>query len=421
MYEKITLPSGIKLFLVPFEHSLSTTLLVYVGTGSRYETKEQNGLSHFLEHMVFKGSKKYPTSHDISKTIDVLGGDLNAATAKNYTAFIVRVAAEHNKQGVDLLADMLQHPKMQSKEIKKEATVILEEIKMYYDSPQRYVTQLYDQLLWGNTPLGRDIAGTPKTVQSFTNKDFLDYMQNLYTADNIIIGVGGKFDKNKIITQIEKNFHLFPQKKQIKPRRNTRKQTKPQSILHFRETEQTHMCLGFRALHNQHPDKYVLLLLETLLGGNMSSRLFIKIREELGLAYMIGTSMTQYFDVGAFTIHAGFHKQQTAVVIKAVIAILKELKKKRIAEKELQDAKSHLKGKLALSLDDPEGLTSWVCRQELILGNVKDVEEIIAGIDQVTTDNIQRLAKSIFINKGMNLALVGPIDEKQSFDSLLRV
>lgn len=419
MYEKIILPSGLKIFLVPFEQVLSVSILVFVGAGSRYETKEQNGLSHFLEHMFFKGTEKRPVPRLISETIDKVGGELNAGTAKNYTVYTTKVAARHLDRGLELLADILQHSLFDPQEIEKEKGVIAEEIRMYYDIPQRYVTELYDELIWGDTPLGRDIAGTVETIQTFKRHHFLNYTNSFYSLDNIIIGIGGKFDKKTILSRVQQYFKKFPSRKKTSALRNTKKQTTPQYLIHQRDTEQSHLCLGFRTFSHHHPDKYALLILETILGGNMSSRLFTTIREKMGLAYMITSSVTQYFDVGTLMIQAGLKLSETEQAIKTILQEVKKIKEKKVPLAELNKAKEYLKGKLALSLDDPEGVTDWICRQELLLGKVKSIEEIIANIEKVTADDLLRIARKIFIGQGLNLALIGPFAKQENFIKLL--
>ncbi|MEI6221728.1 MAG: pitrilysin family protein [bacterium] len=422
MYEKIVLPSGLRLFLVPFDQTLSVSILIYVGTGSRYEEAKLSGISHFVEHMVFKGTKKRPTSKVISQTIDNIGGELNAGTGKDYTVYIAKVATEHWEKGSTLIADILQNSLFDPAEITKESGVIIEEINMYLDTPLRHVLQLFEELIWGSeTPLGRDIAGTEQTITKFKQKDFITYIKEHYTIDNIIIGVGGNFDKKTVIDDINKLFNKLPKNKKQEAQKNTTTQTKPQLVVHRKKTEQTHFCLGFRTFPNSNPDKYVLLVLETILGGNMSSRLFTKIREDLGLAYMIGTSITQYQDVGTITVHAGLQTSNTEKALTIILKELHTLKKTKVSTPELQGAKDYLKGKLALSLDDPEGVTSWVCRQELLLGKIQPIEKINQEIEKVTANDILRISKNIFLPEKLNLAVISPTHTKKSLEKLLIV
>ncbi len=415
MYKLHTLKNGIRVITVPFADARSVSTLIFFGIGSRYEDSSISGISHLIEHMLFKGTKKRPTSKEISETIDALGGDINAATSKNYTVYLTKVPSNHFSTSLDVLSDMIQHSVLDSKELAKEKNVVVEEINMYYDMPSRHVVQLYEELLWGNTPLGWDIAGTATSVTNMKRKDLVDYIKRGYTKSNMIVAVGGAFDEAKILKSIEQSFHNIPQGNVPTFVRNTKKQTTPKTTFESRPIQQTNLCLGVRVFPYDHPDRYVLLLLNTLLGGTMSSRLFIRIREEMGLAYAISTQVVQYADTGTFMVHAGVEAKKTKAAIKAILHELNRMKKSLITSNELTLIKEHFKGKLLLSLDDHESLADWFARQLLLRGTITPVEEIIAGIDAVTRDDIRRVAQTIFVDSSINISVIGPFEKESAF------
>lgn len=419
MYEKVVLSNGLRVILVPFQESRSTTIRVYFGVGSRYEQDDEQGISHFLEHLMSTGTERRPTRRVIAEEADLLGGEMNAGTSKHYTVYYTKVAHDHFARGVDLLADMLQNSRFPDDEIVKEKGIITEEINMYYDMPHSHVHDLFDQLIWGDTPLGRDILGTTDSINAFTRDDFVRYMGELYTIDSMVIGVGGRFDREEVVAELERQFTNFPGMRERALPINEQKQQKPQMVMEHRKTEQAHLVLGFRGFSHVDPERYPLLVLDTILGGNMSSRLFIRIREELGLAYAIGSSTTHYTDVGALTIFAGLRVKEVEQAIRTILEEVKLFGAEPVSERELDAAKEYLRGRMALSLDDPEGVTSWIAKQELLLGKVRGLDDILADIDAVTREDVHRVAQTIFTPAGLNLALIGPFRGKRAFEQLL--
>jgi len=421
MFKKTTLKNGLRIITVPQKNTQSLTVLVLVGTGSKYEKKEISGISHFLEHMYFKGTKKRPSTIAITETLDKVGGIYNAFTAEEYTGYFAKVAASHFDLSLDWVSDIFLNSTLPEKEVEKEKGVIVEEINMIYDNPISYVQTLWPKLLYGDQPAGWDIAGTKGSVSNINRELLVNYMKSQYVASNTIISVAGKIEENSVIKKIKKCFSKIKTTKPKKKAKILEEQEKPEALLRFRQTDQTHLCLGVRTFNLFHPKRYVQELLAVILGGMMSSRLFEEIRSKLGIAYYINTSSETNPDTGFLFTQAGLDNKN---VEKGILTILKEYKKisqKMVSFSELKKAKDYLKGKTTLLLESSDAQASFYAGQELLEKKILTPKEIFAKINKVTQDDILEVAKEIFKPEKLNLALIGPFKDKERFQRLLKI
>lgn len=419
MFKKTTLKNGLRIITVPQKGTQAVTVLVLVGTGSKYETKEVNGISHFLEHMYFKGTKKRPSSLAVSESLDKIGGVYNAFTSEEFTGYFAKIAATHFETALDWVSDIYLNSLLPKKEIEKERGVIVEEINMYLDTPMIYIGELWRRLLYGDQPAGWDIAGTKETIAKISREQILNYMKSQYVAQNTIVCVAGKISPKKATNKIKSYFSKI---KTTEPKTKLpviERQEEPKILLFSKKTDQTHLVLGVRTYNLFHPQRYTLELLEIILGGMMSSRLFIEVREKLGIAYYIRTSAEANPDTGYLVTQAGVDNKK---IDKAILTILKEYKKisqKKIPNSELKKAKDNLKGKLALILESSDAKASFYAGQELLEKRILTPEKIFKIIDKVTANDILKVAKDIFQPKKLNLALIGPFKDKDKFQKLL--
>lgn len=419
MHKKITLENGLRIITVPMEGTKTATVLVLVGTGSKYETKEINGISHFLEHMLFKGTKKRPNTLAIAEELDKVGGEYNAFTSHECTGYWAKVDADHLELALDWVSDIFLNSKLNAEEIDKERGTIIEELNMYLDMPMRYVNDLWTDLLYGNQPAGWRIIGTKEVIKNVRREQFVEYLRNHYSSQNTVIAIAGNIDDKKTFKMVKKYFKLINKKPAQNKIAVREQQEKPEALIHYKKTDQTHLCLGVRAYNMFHPDKYALDLLATILGGNMSSRLFISVRERQGLAYYIRTGIDLDTDAGALISWAGVDNNR---VEKAVTSILKEYKKiseRKISIAELKKAKDYTKGTTLLDMEASDSQASFVAFQELLMSKILTMENKFAKIDTVTVNDIQRVAKDIFRPEKLNLALIGPFKDKEKFNKIL--
>jgi len=420
MYKKIILDNGLRIMLVHNKNTQAVTVLAVVGAGSKYETKKNNGISHFVEHMFFKGTKKRPNTLGISETLDRVGGFYNAFTSKEYTGYFAKVDSKHADLALDWVSDIFLNSKIDSREIEKERGVIIEELNMYLDTPVRHIRDLFESILYGDQPAGWEIVGTKENLKKVQRKDFIDYIQNHYSSSNTIVCVSGNFNQEKMAEDIKRKFKAINKKQPREKRKVIEGQKEPQVHLRFKETDQTHFCLGVRAFDLFSPKIYVQEVLATILGGNMSSRLFIKVREKNGLAYYIKTEAESFTDSGYLVTQAGIPH---AALPKAVAMILKEYKNlagQIITESELKKAKDYLKGNLVLSLESSDALASFYAGQELLTNKILTLKEECAKIDKVKASEVKALAKEIFKKESLNLAVIGPHKNEDELQKLMR-
>jgi predicted Zn-dependent peptidase len=419
MFYKTTLKNGLRIITVPQKNSQAVTVLVLVGTGSKYETKEISGISHFLEHMFFKGTRKRPTTVAIAETLDRVGGIFNAFTSEEYTGYFAKVDSSHLDLALDWVADIFLNSKLDEKEIAKEKGVISEEINMRYDHPMTYVQTLWTKLLYGDQPAGWDVAGTKESVAGISRDRLMDYMKKQYVASNTVVCVAGNFANYDVEKEVKKYFSKISKDKAYSKPGVEERQTKPEILLEERKTDQAHLCLGVRAYNLFHSDRYVQEVLGTVLGGMMSSRLFIKVRERLGLAYYIHTSAEADTDTGFLMTQAGVDNNKVELSISTILKEYKRFSQIKVPQKELQKAKDYTKGKMALLLESSDAQASFYGTQELLEKKILTPEEINDRINKVKQSDILRVAKDIFQPQKLNLALIGPFTDKKPFEKIL--
>lgn len=426
MYQKKILKKGLRLLTIPIKGTNVVTLLILVKTGSRNEKESVAGISHFAEHMFFKGTKNRSTQIKIATEIDGVGGEMNAFTSKEFTGFYIKISKKHLELAIDVLADILQNSLISPTEIKKEKGVILQEMNMYQDTPVQYVQSLFEQVMYPDHPLGRDVIGSKETILNLKKKDFEEYIQNMYTIKNIVICVSGAEDKVKIVSSlISKHFQFKPASKVMGYEKIIENQQEPHILVKRQKTEQTHFCMGVRGYHINHPQKYILEVLSTLIGGGMSSRLFEEIREKRGLAYYIKSDTESYQDCGFFVIQAGAEHPKMPG---AILVILQELKKITYrpvninsAQKELKKAQEYLKGKITLNIEDSFALAQLFGIQELLADRVESIDEIFKKIDQVTLKDITKTAQELITDSNLNLAIIGPVKNEDKIRKILKL
>ncbi len=421
MFRKITLNNGLRIITVPQKNTQAVTVLVLVATGSKYERKEINGISHFLEHMFFKGTKKRPTTTAIAETLDKVGGIYNAFTGEEYTGYFAKVDASHVDLALDWVSDIFLNSKLEPKEIEKEKGVIIEEINMRYDHPTSLVQILWSKLLYGDQPAGRDIAGTKESVTKISRQKLINYMKNQYVAPNTIISIAGKIENPGINDKRKKYFSKIKTAQPFKKPKVIEKQTKPECLLLEKKTDQTHLCLGARGYNLFHSQRYAQELLGIILGGMMSSRLFIKVRERLGIAYYINTSIEDDTDTGFLVTQAGIHNNKVELGITAILREYQRIARQKVPAKEIKKAKDNLKGKMTLLLESSDARASFCGTQELLEKKILTPEAIYQKIDKVSQLDILKVARDIFQPQKLNLALIGPFKDRKKFQQLLKL
>ena len=427
-YQKTVLKNGLRVVTVPMPAVQSVTVMVLVGAGSRYEEKRVAGLSHFLEHMAFKGTKKRPTTLEIASLVEGIGGEFNAGTSKDNTSYYIKTASKHLPLILDVLSDMLLNSLFKEEEIEKEKGVILEEMNMREDMPIYKVGEVFETLLYGKTPLGRRIIGEKEAIKSLKRKDFLEYLHRYYAPGNCVVVIAGsageiRNSKFEIRNLVEKNLGHWKKQPFKQFEKASDQQKKPALEVVYKKTEQAHLCLGVRAYRQDHPDRFALSVLGVILGGGMSSRLFIEVREKRGLAYYVRSTSERFQDVGYFVTQAGVDLKR---IEEAIDVILKEYDKVRgsrfeVRGKELKKAKEFLKGRLILELEDSKNIASLYGTQEILQNEIKTADELMQKIEKVTKEDIFRVAKDIFRQEKLNLAVIGPFKNRQQFEKLLRL
>jgi len=420
-YKKTTLKNGLRIITVPAKNTKTVAVIVLVGTGSKYETKDINGLSHFLEHMFFKGTKKRSSTMKIVEPLDQIGGDYNAFTSQEYTGYWAKVDASHLDLALDWVSDIYINSLFNVKEIDRERGTILQELNMILDMPMSYVEYLWINLLYGDQPAGWHVIGTENTVKSMQRNDFINYLKNHYSAKNTVIAVAGNIDQKITIDKIKKYFQKINKDKVKDKLLVKEKQTKPQVLIHYKKTDQTHLILGVRAYNMFHPDRYALSILGDILGGYMSSRLFISVREKQGLAYYIKAGADMDTDVGYLAASSGVDNQKVDKAIKTILEEFKKITEKKVGGKELKKAKDHIKGSALIGMEASDAQASFFASQELLTNEILTLEEKFSKIDKVTINDIQRVARDIFRPEKLNLALIGPFKDKNRFDKLLKI
>lgn len=416
--KKFTLPNGLRLLFIPQASSLATTVLVLVQAGSKYETKEINGLSHFLEHMCFKGTTKRPSQLTIASELDGLGAEYNAFTSREYTGYFAKAENKKFDNILDIVSDMYLNPVFDPKEIDKERGPIIEEINMYEDLPMRRVQELFLELVYGDTPAGWSVAGTKENIRKLTRDDFLKYRRLHYVANATVVAIAGGASGAEIREKIEAAFSPMKGGEKSPKLSVTETQTKPMSLVTFKESDQTHLILGFRAFPLSDKRRFALEVLADILGGGMSSRLFQRIRTELSAAYYVNASADLYTDHGLIMMSAGVDHGKIEAVIKAALHEFSEFKEKAVVDEELKRAKEHLTGHLFLSLESSDELAGFYGGQEILGLPILAPEKVAGEIQKVTAEDIKNVASDIFRETQLNLAIIGPFKDKNFLDIL---
>jgi predicted Zn-dependent peptidase len=399
-----TLPSGLRLVTEAMPHVRSVTVGVWLTRGSRHESDLESGVAHFTEHMLFKGTTTR-SAQAIAQTIDSIGGQLDAFTAKEHASYYIKVLDEHVPIAIDLLSDMVLHPAFAPADVEKEQAVILEEIKMVEDAPDDLVHEMFSQRFWAKHPLGRPILGTPETVASFSSADLRDYFRRTYVAPNLIIAAAGHLEHPQLRALIERAFASLPT---TAPREVTEPPAVTRGLIErHKEIEQSHLCVGTPAYPQAHADRHAVYVLNTILGGSMSSRLFQHIREERGLVYAVFSNLTTYSDAGMITVYAGCAHDKVGEVIDLTLAEMRGLREIPVPADELRRAKDHLKGSLMLSLENTSSRMAHLARQELYFGRHLTLDETLQSIEAVTADDVRHVANDLFRDSGLVATVVG--------------
>jgi predicted Zn-dependent peptidase len=419
MYEKIILDNGLRLLTSEMPHTRSVSIVFFLGIGSRYETDPEAGISHFIEHLCFKGTEKRRTAKEISETIESVGGILNGGTDKELTTYWCRVTSEHFALALDVLTDLLRGSRFAAKDIERERQVIIEEINMSLDSPRQRVAMLIDEVLWPGQALGRDIAGSRETLSAMTRQQMLRYFSNGYLPNNTVISIAGDIQQKKRQDAVNEALSGWKPSDVPSGFPNDFNQKSANLKIEFRETEQVQFCLAMPGLSYFHADRFAVDLLNTVLGEGMSSRLFIEIREKQGLAYDIHSYSDHFSDSGAIIVYAGVDSSRVDNAVKAVIDQLSKAKE-QISDTELRKAKEMAKGRLLLGLESSRNVASWLGGQELLTKRILTTDEVIALVEAVTVDDLKRVARELFTTEKLNLAVVGPVKKEESLARLLK-
>ncbi|MDZ7611648.1 MAG: pitrilysin family protein [Candidatus Moranbacteria bacterium] len=418
-FKKTTLKNGTRVVFVPMKDTQTVTVEILVEAGSKYETKKNSGMSHFLEHMMFKGTKKRPDAKIIAEELDSVGGSYNAFTGKEQTGYWVKVPRRHLDMALDVVSDMYLHSLLEEKEIKKEKGVILQEKSMYQDTPMRYVWDVFEELLYGDQPAGWDIVGFEENIKNFSRKDFVEYMAKHYIPQSTVVVIAGNFDEKEVESKVNRYFQKTGSKEKTQKNKVVEKQEKPEIKINYKDTDQTHLLMGVRSADMFDPDRYATALLGTVLGGGMSSRMFSEIREKRGLTYYIDSASEQATDTGYLFAGAGVEHQNLTKTIKLILEEFQKTAEREIGEKEIQKAKEYIKGKTLMSLESSSAVANFFGNQELFRKEIKKPAELFNKIDKVASAEIRRVAKKIFQDKNLNLAIIGPHKNEKEIQKYL--
>ena len=420
MHQKTTLDNGLRIVTTTLPHTRSVSVGIFIGVGARYETEEQAGISHFIEHLLFRGTSKRVTAKEISEAIEGVGGSLNGGTDKELTLYWGRVAQPNFLLALDVLADMLLNSKLDAEDIEKERQIIIEEMHMTKDSPSQQVHMLVDEILWPGHPLGRDIAGTKQSMATISRDMMTGYLENKYLPGNTVISISGNIQHQEAVDAVSQVTGGWTNSKSCPDYPAYEEQTNPRLLLEKRDTEQVHLCLALPGLSLLDSRRYTLGLLNVILGEGMSSRLFTEIRDKLGLAYSIHSYIDHFLDSGAVTVYAGVEPKNLPVAVKAITEQLSKLKEP-ISEPELSKAKELSKGRLLLRMEDTRSVTGWMGGQEALTGEILSVDQVVANIEAITTDQLNELARELLVSDGLRLAAVGPVTGEDALDALLKL
>jgi len=419
-YRNLHLKNGLTVYVVPMPGTATATVLVLVRAGSKYETKHTNGLSHFLEHMFFKGTKKRPTAKDVSEVLDGVGGEYNAFTDKERTGYYAKVDVTHLELAIDWVSDMLLNSLMDKDEMEREKGVIQQELSMYYDTPTSHIDDVFESLLYGDQPAGWDIGGTKQTVANVKRADLISYFSKRYLANETTIVVAGNIQVKQTEKLIEKYFKGLRHGKAPNKKPVHESQKQPALKIEDKKTDQTHLMLGVRAFDVYDKRRHALGLLSVILGGNMSSRLFSSLREKYGLAYYVSTRSQLYSDTGYLVTSAGVPNDKIVESVSVIMAEYESILKNGIDENELKKAKDFIKGKTLIGLESSNSMAGFVGEQAMTFKKAVDAKELLKKVNAVTVRDINKIAETIFKNNRLNLALIGPKGKEKELKSVLK-
>jgi predicted Zn-dependent peptidase len=417
-FERTMLPNGLRVLTATVPQAQSVSCFVMLAAGSRYETRESNGIAHFAEHMFFKGTERRPTAREIAGEVDAIGGEFNAFTGKEYTGYYVKCAAEHRDVALDVIVDMLRNSKFDPNEIEREKGVIIEEMNMYFDTPRDFIDGVYEELVYGDHPLGWDVIGRKETVQNATRETFLGYLGQWYKPSRMVVGVGGRTGDG-LLERIEELLGELDDAPTGSPLPAQPLPNGSRVKVHTKASDQAHIVLGVRSRPIVDPDRYVLMVLSTVLGGGMSSRLFSEVRERRGLAYYVFATNHSYTDAGSLYSQAGVDIDRIDEAIETVAAELKKIAAEAVPAEELRKAKNFTKGRFVLQIESPHGLIMFGLRREVLEGNATEPEEVLAGLEAVTAEDVQRVAGELIADQALRLAVIGPFEDAARFEQLL--
>ena len=415
MYHKTVLDNRLRIVTHEMEDRESVSLGVWIAAGGRYENDQNKGVAHFLEHIAFKGTKKY-SCDEIKKLIEGVGGTLNAFTSEEYTCYFAKMPAKHLEKTFDILADMVQQPLIDKKDVDKERTVILEEIKMYRDLPQHLVIEFLEELMWPNHPLGKNLAGTFESISAMTEADLRRFHRSYYLPGNIVIATAGRFKHGAVVSLARKKLGKLSEQSRSEYLEAQNSQNKPHAKFHRKDIEQMHLALGSFGLKNSHKDKHVFSLLNVILGANMSSRLFDEVREKRGLAYAIASSVKSLSDTGLFLIRAGVDNKKIVEATEVILKEISKIKSADVTQDEFTRAKDYYMGQILLGLEDTLEHMLWIGEPTVSLNKTYTLAGILKEIKQISVADIRRVANEIFKENHFNLSIVGPLEDTQEKD-----
>ncbi len=420
LHKKTTLDNGLRVITATMPHTRSVSICIFIGVGSRYEAEAEGGISHFIEHLLFKGAEKRSTSREISEAIEGVGGILNGGTDREITVYWCKVAQHHFPMALDVLTDMLLNSRFDPVEIEKERQVIIEEINMSRDYPPQRVDMLIDQLLWTNHPLGRDIAGSKESVAAITRDKMLDYLQAQYLPSKTVVSIAGNMQHQEMVTAVSQVLGGWTSRQQPSGYSAYKEQPSQRLRIETKDTEQTHFCLALPGLSLLHPKRFTLDLLNVILGEGASSRLFTEIRDKLGLTYSIHSYIEHFLDSGSVTVYAGVEPKKLTTTIKAILEQLARLKEP-VPDAELSKAKELSKGRLLLRMEESRNVAGWMGGQEILTDRILNIEQVESIIDAVTVDELNQLAQELIVGSQLHLAVVGPITNDEPLEELLKL
>ena len=421
MYQRTVLNNGLRILTSTMPHTHSVSIVFFIGVGSRYESDEQSGASHFIEHVLFKGTAKRPTASEIAIAIEQIGGLFNASVGQEESTYWVKVTQPHLDIAIDVLVDMLRHAKFDQSEIDKERGVIIKEINLTLDTPDDLVQLLNNQLVWPNHPLGRDVAGTKESIASLDRDRLLAYMNNHYLPNNTVVSIAGNVEHEAVVNQIAASLGDWARAEVASYQPAEDGQSEPRVRVHDKDTRQAYLCLSVPGLPRDHPDCFNLRLLNAVLGEGMGSRLFTCIRERRDLAYSVNSYISALYDTGVVGVYAGVAPEHIETATKAILEEWDKLRQEEIPPQELARAKDFIKGQLLFLMEDSLSVAIWFGSQEILFSEILTYEEAMEAIEAITAADIQRVAQKLFSEEKLNLAVVGPFENEDGFRELLKL